>query len=232
MFSQSIYAASAVRKEQIAALRILADGRKFRYCYNGAVALITGVPIASPDVVANHIGLAVVANTAVGSVTLNVTVGATAVTANQYAGGFVQINAGAGIGQQMKIDSHPANAGSLAMLLQLAEPVRVALTSAASKASLITPDGNLVVVSATSAETPSGVTVCAVPINYYFWSQTGGDGCCAITGTPAVSSLLSNGAAELAILGTDTAHSQPIVAQNTRTVGVDAEAGPIRLLLD
>ena len=232
MFSQSIYAASAVRKEQIGCLRILADGRKFRYCYNGAVALITGVPIATPALAANHSNLAVVANTAVGSTTVNVTLGATAATANQYAGGFLGINAGAGIGQQFKIDSHPAASGTAACLIQLSEPVRVALTSAASKATLITPNGNLVVVSAAAAETPAGVTVCAVPINYYFWSQTGGDAFCAITGTPAIGSLLTNGAAELAIMGTDTTHNEPLVGILTREAVADAEAVPVRLVLD
>ena len=91
MFSQSIYQCSSVRKEQIGALRIMGDGRKFRYAKNGAVALITGVPTAAPDIVANHESVAPTANVAVGATTVTVTLGATAATADQYAGGFAQV---------------------------------------------------------------------------------------------------------------------------------------------
>ena len=230
MFSQSIYAQSSVRKEQVGCLRVLADGRKFRYALNGAVALIHGVPTAQPDAVANHLNIAVQANTAVGSTSVPVTLGATAVTENYYAGGFLQINAGAGIGQQFKIESHPAHAGTGTLVVRLdGERVRVALTSAASKATLISPIGTQVVVAAAAAETPTGVTVCAVTAAYYFWLQTGGDACCAVTGTPAIGSQLTNGAAELAV---QSAVTDPIVGEVARTVGVDAEAKPVKLLLD
>lgn len=229
MFSQSVYAGSAVRKEQIGAMRIFADGRKFRYAQNGAVALITGVPTAAPDLAANHLNIAVVANVAVGKKVVNVTLGATATTVDYYAGGFLQINAGAGIGNQYKIQSHAAHAGTGNLEIHLSEPIRVALTSAASKASLVSARGKAVVVAAAAAETPTGITVCPVTIAYYCWLQTGGDGCCAITGTPAIGSQLTNGVAELAV---QSAVTDPIVGILGRSIGVDAEAKPVELQLD
>lgn len=113
------------------------DGREFVLVQNGATALVSGVLVQGPaSIGATHTGLAVVANAAIGATTVTVTLGATAVTANQYAGGFAVISAGTGIGQTLKIASHPAAALSTNVVLTLEDPLSVAITSSTSKVSL------------------------------------------------------------------------------------------------
>lgn len=157
----------------------LADSRQVVLVQNGGTALASGVLVQSPATVgANHTGLAVVGLAAanpIGSKTLTVTLGGTAVTANKYAGGFVVISAGTGAGQTLKIASHPAQTSTSGnVTLTLEDPLSVAVTSADSKASLtLNPYGSLngtnyttdgVVISPTSATGSTlGVTLYPIP---------------------------------------------------------------------
>ena len=75
----------------------LSDGREVTLVKNGAVALAPGKLVQDAAIVANHQNLATTAYTpysANGNVPASVTVtlGATAATANQYAGGYVIVN--------------------------------------------------------------------------------------------------------------------------------------------
>lgn len=116
------------------------DGRRFTIVQNGASALVSGVLVQSPaSIGANHTGLTV-ATAAIGATQITVTLGGTAVTANQYQGGFVVISAGTGIGQTLKIASHPAQSStSGTVVLTLEDPLSVATAVADSKASLTLP---------------------------------------------------------------------------------------------
>ncbi len=134
------------------------DGRKFAIVQNGAVALVSGVLVQSPaSIGANHTGLTC-ATAAIGSKTITVTLGGTAVTANQYAGGFAVVSAGTGIGQTLKIASHPAQATtSGTVVLTLEDALSVATAVSDSKVSLTLPQYG----SANGvAYTTSGVVVC------------------------------------------------------------------------
>ena len=122
------------------------DYREFVLVQNGAVALPSGVLVQGPaSIGANHTGLAVVANAAIGATQITVTLGGTAVTANQYAGGFAVISAGTGIGQTLRIASHPAQSTTSGnVVLTLEDPLSVAITSSTSKVSLtLNPYGSL-----------------------------------------------------------------------------------------
>lgn len=185
MFRQSIMEANANKKEELGTLRILDDGRKFRYAKNGGVALVAGTCLMNPGVVAHHSNMAVVADVPAGKNKLTVTLGATAVTANQYAGGFVQINAGAGNGYQFKVLSHPAHAGTGNLEVIVSEPIAKALASATSKASLVRSPYDALVVTDGAAKPVVGVAPCDVPIGFYFWVQTGGLAQVKVKGTPA-----------------------------------------------
>jgi len=125
------------------------DGRSFAIVQNAGTALAAGYLVQGPAAIANHQGLTVTAFTPAavaqaGSAPYNppaqnssqaaivtVTLGGTAATANQYAGGFLEVQTGAGIGQFLKIASHPAQtstSGSLAITLEDA-PVTALTTS-------------------------------------------------------------------------------------------------------
>lgn len=111
------------------------DGRVFVLVQNGASALASGVLVQGPAKIgANHTGLTV-ATAATGSTQLSITLGGTAVTANQYAGGLISISAGPGIGQTLRVLSHPATGGSGVCVFTLEDPLSVG-TAVNSKATL------------------------------------------------------------------------------------------------
>lgn len=155
------------------------DGRRFRYGFNGAVALAPGKMNDGANVVANHVNLVTVAAAAVGATQVTVTLAGTAATLNQYAGGFLWCNVtstGLGIGYLIK--SNPAQAtttGNLVVTLQ--EPVQVAITTT-TKTSLIPALYSGIVLTpsaATAGASPIGVfTGSSLPINNYGWFQVGG----------------------------------------------------------
>lgn len=117
-----------------------ADGREFALVQNGAVALVSGVLVQSPaSIGANHTGLTC-ATAAIGATQITVTLGGTAVTANQYAGGYAVVSAGTGIGQTSRILSHPAQSSTTGtVVLTLEDPLSVATAVADSKVSLTLP---------------------------------------------------------------------------------------------
>lgn len=154
------------------------DGRRFRYGFNGGVALAPGKMNDGANVVANHVNL-VSAAAAVGATQVTVTLGGTAATLNQYAGGILWANVtstGLGIGYLIK--GNPAQATTTGTLVvTLVEPIQTAIT-ATTKVSLspalysgivLTPSA------ATAGAVPVGVfTGSSLPINNYGWFQVGG----------------------------------------------------------
>ena len=116
-----------------------ADGRTFALVQVGAANIASGLLVQSPaSIGANHTGLTC-ATAAIGATQITVTLGGTAVTANQYAGGYAVVSAGTGIGQTLRIASHPAAALSTAVVLTLEDALSVATAVADSKVSLTLP---------------------------------------------------------------------------------------------
>ncbi len=152
-----------------------ADGREFVLVQNGASALVSGRLVQAPaSIGANHTGLTC-ATAAIGATQITVTLGGTAVTANQYAGGYAVVSAGTGIGQTLRIASHPAQSStSGTVVLTLEDPLSVATAVADSKVSLtLNPYGSQngtnvathgVIVSPTTATGATiGATVYPIP---------------------------------------------------------------------
>ena len=146
-----------------------ADGREFVLVLNGAVALTAGKLVQAPaSVGANHTGLAC-ATAAIGATSITVTLGGTAATANQYAGGYAVVSAGTGIGQTLRINSHPAQTStSGTLVLTLEDPLSVATAVSDSKVSLTLNQHKDVVISPTTATGASvGVTLYPIPAASY-----------------------------------------------------------------
>lgn len=168
-----------------------ADGRVFTLIQNGGTALTAGKLVQGPvSIGANHTGLTC-ATAAIGATQITVTLGGTAVTANQYAGGFAVVSAGTGIGQTLRIKSHPAQSTTTGtVVLTLEDPLSVATAVADSKVSLTlnpygSPNGADVrtsgcVVSPTTATGPTiGVTITPIAastttVPTYGWIQVHG----------------------------------------------------------
>lgn len=143
------------------------DGREFVLVLNGTTALAAGNLVQGSPVIANHQNVAVTAYSAAStntgaSATVTVTLGNTAATINQYAGGYAVVNAGTGIGQTLKIASNPAANASASLVVTLEDAPLTAL-DATSKICLIPNLYNGVVVNPTTAtNTPLGVTLYAI----------------------------------------------------------------------
>jgi hypothetical protein len=173
------------------------DGGRYRYVKAGLAALVAGQVQQSPAQVALHQGLTVIAPfTEVGGFKIVATNGATAITANQYAGGYAIISAGSGSPLRYQISGNTAAAGAAPVTVTLAtdDPLvgNVALTGT-SRLSLQASPYSGVIQSPAAALTgaPVGVAVIAIAAGSYGWVQTGGVGVVITTGTPAVGSAIA-----------------------------------------
>ena len=169
----------------------LSDGREVTLVKNGATALAAGVLVQDAPIVANHQNIAVTAYQAYsanGNVPAKVTVtlGATAATANQYAGGFVVVNDANGEGQTLRIASHPAADASGSLVITLEEGATVALTTS-SEVCLIPPHGKDVVINPTTVTGAQvGVTLYAIPASAYGFVVSRGVTSCLAQGAIGV----------------------------------------------
>lgn len=142
----------------------LNDGREV-ILVSGALSttIAAGKLYASPALIANHQNLtttAFVAYSANGNVPAKVTVtlGGTAATAAQYAGGYAIVNAGTGLGQTLRIASNPAQASTTGALVITLEDAPNTALDTSSKICLIPAVGAGVVINPASASnTPIGV---------------------------------------------------------------------------
>lgn len=165
----------------------LSDGREVTLILAGAVNLASGVLVQGSAIVANHQNQTV-ATAAAGATTVTFTPGNTAVTANQYAGGYLVINAGTGIGQTFKIQSHPAANASTAFVITLEDAIVTATSVSDSKGCLIAnPYNGCVINPTTPTATPVGVTLYPITAaNYGYVVSKGPTSCLADSNTVAV----------------------------------------------
>lgn len=142
----------------------LSDGREVILVSAALSSTVAaGKLYASAATVANHQNLTVTAfqaYSANGNVPAKVTVtlGGTAATAQQYAGGYAVVNAGTGLGQTLRIASNPAQASTTGnVVITLEDGPNTALDTT-SKICLIPAQGAAVVINpATASATPIGV---------------------------------------------------------------------------
>lgn len=115
------------------------DGRVFALIQNAGTALVSGVLVQGPVAIgANHTGLTL-STAAIGATQVTATLGGTAVTTNQYQGGFLVISAGTGIGQTLRIASHPSATTVATCVFTLEDPLKVATLTSDSKGTLVLP---------------------------------------------------------------------------------------------
>jgi hypothetical protein len=237
-FAQGIYQTSEAKKESLGALRITQDGRKFRYARAGAAALGIGKAGQMLVATANHINRPLGVIVPVGARVISVTVGATAVTADQYADGYFQVNDVDGEGLCIPIVSNSAiGAAGGAVFITLANPLPIAL-AVASDVSLIPNPWAGVTESNTATNGFAGVAPVNVPIGHYYWAQTGGmanvlgGAVAGAVGTKATFSGVTAGA----LVGNHADGTgmgvNPIIGTFVATALVNTEYSPIWLVAD
>jgi len=229
-FAQGLYSTSADKKERLGTIRITDDGRTFRYALNGTTALTTGVTTTMIGVTADHIERTIVTAPAIGDYEVQVTVSTSAVTADSYADGYLQVNKTTGTGQSYLIDSNTSCASAGTTIVTLKDPIRVAPTTS-SEVSLIPNPWYGTVIQATTTTGPAGVTVCAVPASHYYWSQTGGMGCVLAKGSDAVGSWQGHGSTD-GSADIENGYLSCRIGQVISTANVATEYKPIWLQID
>lgn len=175
-FPQGLFSEDTVKNTDLGAKASSSDGRVWRYVKAGATALVAGSVYDGPATVANHINVAVAAAASAGDSTITVTLGATAATANQYAGGVIVINDVDGQGYTYGIKSHPAAdaSASLVVTLNADETVVEALTTS-SQATLVADQyGGVIIHATTETGVPVGVAIKDITAGSYGWIQTRG----------------------------------------------------------
>ncbi len=133
------------------------DGREFVLVLVGGSSIQDALLVQSPAITANHQNMAAAA-AATGATSITVTLGGSAVAANQWAGGYAIVNAGTGIGQTLKIASHPAQAvTSGTVVVSLEDALTGNLSVSDTKVSVIQNPYSGVIVS--PADTLTGTIV-------------------------------------------------------------------------
>lgn len=182
--------ATARGGETIGQSVVTPDGRTYIYGFNNTgsgTALAPGKLNSGAVVVTNHINqTGIVA--AAGTQTLTYTIGATLATQNQYAGGYLLVNAGTGAGQALLIAGNNAASSSGSITVNLQDAV-ITATDATSKFSLIPNLYSACLLFASGSSlvlVPTGVANISVPDQSYAWFQTGGTCSILANGTPGI----------------------------------------------
>lgn len=240
---------TTTKTESLGARGETADGRIFRYVgFGGTSTINPGQLCVSAATTANYQTLAitavgtggqVAANLAAGSTTVVLTNGATAVTQDQFAEGFLEVKSTANGNLAYKIRGNSAAAGSgyITVYLDPREPLRNAasLVPGTDTANL-NPSPFAAVAPSTTLNSAVGLTTVAVPntasVTNYGWVQSGG---------PAL--VLNDAAATLAV-GVGIAQSGTVAGSvvvagatssdigQTRVAITASTAGPARLTID
>lgn len=232
---------STDKRHRLGTRMVLVDGREFRYCQAGAVALVAGSVYQAPAPDADHTGLAVDTIAAGATSITGVDLGGTDnPAANYFQDGFLWVDTATGIGRAYPIKSStaPASAGAT-ITVTLYEPLDQAI-AAADTVSLVPNSCKAVIVHPSPATGKlAGVAVEAVAAGSYGWLQTKGP-CAVLTqGTvvineEVVDSATVDGAVAAPVLteaAPNTGYGQHIVGV-VLTVEGDGQVSLINLSID
>ena len=190
----------------------LNDGREvILVSMDSATTATPGELYQDAALVANHFDLAVTAFQAYSNngdtpATVTVTLGGTAVTANEYQGGYVDVVDGTqadGQGQFLRIASHPAQTSTTGnVVITLEEAPNTALTTS-SKVSLVFPHGKNVIQNPTTpSNVPCGIALYPIAAsNFGFLTSKG---LCAALSDATVASVGNEISPSITTAGTVT----------------------------
>lgn len=130
------------------------DGRQFLLVQNAGTALTAGVVVQGPAAQTNAVGLSPATSgttsyssaypiaAAIGGKQIQIATGATAVLVNRFQGGYLNVVEGTGLGQTMKIASHPAASTTSALVITLEDPFTTATSTDSRFTLTINPYGS------------------------------------------------------------------------------------------
>ena len=230
--AHSIYLESENQKHPLGSILVVGGGT-FRYCVSTEALSPGKLCTARMDsdaedtvTVAHPIGTTQVTITA-----------ASAITANQYAGGQLIVDEGTDAGHVYNIKSHPAIGSASTGVITLYEGIITAWVAANTDIVLVESMYAVQESNTDQIETPVCVPRIAVSSGYYFWGQTRGQTC--VLQDEAAG---NNTAERLLTVGSSTAGSvESMDASGEALVGMrlfdgaddeDAKYQPVMLLMD
>lgn len=213
----------------------LEDGREVKLVLAGASNLAAGKVMTASAPIANHANLTVTAVQAYSNngnvpATVTVTLGGTAATAGQYAGGYAFINAGTGLGQSLQIANNPAQATTTgSLVITLADGPNTALDTTSKVTLIANPGKNVIISDHTALQQPVGVTLYPITAANYGYIISHGLVACLQDGTTTTGSAISTSN------GVDGAIENGVIAQgfvgNAIMAGVDTQYQPVFISL-
>lgn len=173
-------------------------GKEFVRVLAGGSALVVGNVIQAPAISANFDDLVIPTAQAIGATQVTVTLGGSAVTANQFQGGSVTFSTG----EERTIVSHAAQSSTTGnVTLILDAPLAVALTTS-NTATMRNLYAGVIQAPTTLTGAIVGVAVYAIPANTYGWVQAKGEvGILSDNSSGAVGSAIANSAATAGACG-------------------------------
>ena len=169
---QKIFSSSSTQFHELGAETEDGFGRVYRYCLAGGTALVVGNSIQSPAEVPNHQNLVAIA-AAIGDKQIEATLGGTASTVDQYAGGYAVIDTTPGVGYTYPIRTHEAQTsttGNVVLKLQPGWEVVIALTTTSRVTLVLNPYRGVIQSPVTTATgTAAGVAVFIIVAAEYGW---------------------------------------------------------------
>ena len=160
--------------------------RVFRYGLAGGVALTAGKLVQTiVGTKADHQDLAPTANVAAAEYAISVETAGTDLTLNQYAGGYLYVNDGAGQGQCLKIKSNPVHDHSddPSVVITCHDALATAIPTSSKVSLMSDPWSGLVVAPAAETGAVMGVPVVDMALSAYGWFQTYGPAAVLTVGT-------------------------------------------------
>src|SRR5262252_35750 len=172
-----------------------ADGRWYRWAKNGATLLVAGDVLQASAPIANHVGQTPTSAGAVGDTTVTMTIGATAITADQYRDGMMLIGLGTGFGYMYALDTHiaySASATTVAIPSKRGATLQVAVPTTANSVTFI-PNPYVGVIQAPTTLTAQLVGVAVKPLaaNAWGWIQVRGPAAVTTSGTVVLGNPVS-----------------------------------------
>jgi hypothetical protein len=223
---QADFVSSATAMHDLGQLAADSIGRLFRYAKAGVADLVAGNSLQGPVWPTDQTNLAVAADAAIGATTVTVTNGGTnAVTAGQFAKGLLVVETTPGNGYDYIITNNSLAATGGTITLTLADPLQVALTSAASKVSLHENNYNGVIQAPITTLTgaPVGVAHYIIKAGQFGWIGVNGTFATLVKGTPATcSDVIMPGSAAGAVVVAGYATGTTVVGR-MRQLGVDGK---------
>lgn len=234
------FSSETAQAETLGEQLFLGDGRIFRYGKVGAANTSAGKLEQAVAEKPNHYNVAVTA-TAIGATVVNVTLGATATTINEYDEGFMTVSTAPGVGQTYKIYYTPVIALSTAGNITLSDPVVGAAFTTATRVNLVHNPWNAFIEATTQTARAAGVSmvasVASSTVPTFSWLQTRGYASVLNQGTVALGTyIVPSGSVAGAVAAESstfaTAQATVRVGQATLVAGADTSYNPMFLTID